>query len=157
MFIYGLVPEFLLRFVVWLLIHSVYRLRASGLERVPHDGAAVLVCERADAIDALLLMAASRRPIRFVIDRRLAHGPLLRFVFKESRAIYYDGTVPPAPTFSEIDAALAAGELVGLLQPHALSDVASEVPRLPVTLTARGGLLSRIELAVGAPLPAPSA
>ncbi|RLJ62672.1 MFS transporter [Sulfurisoma sediminicola] len=150
-FIYGLVPEFLQRFVVWLLIHSAYRLRATGLEQVPHDGAAVLVCERADAIDALLLMAACRRPIRFVIDRRLSHGPLLRFVFGECRAIYYDGAVPPAPTFSEIDAALAAGELVGLLAPHALSDAASAAPRLPVTLTPRGGLFSRIDLAVGAP------
>jgi MFS family permease len=146
-FIYGLVPEFLVRFLVWLLIHGIYRLRARGLEHVPHDGPALLVGERADAIDALLLMAACRRPIRFVLSRDLAHGPLLRFVFGQSRAIYHDGAVPPEPTFSEIDAALQAGELVAVLGPQAVPRVAA-APRLTVTLSPRGGLFSRIELAV---------
>jgi len=157
LYIYGLVPEFLLRFIAWLLIHAVYRLRASGLAHVPHDGPAILVCEQANAIDALMIMAACPRPIRFVIDRQLSHGPLLRFVFGESRAIYYDGAVPLAPTFfCEMEAALAAGDLVGLLNPQALSGVASllpRIPQLPVTLSPRGGILSRIELAIGAPLP----
>ena len=39
-YIYRLVPEFLMRFLVWLLIHSVYRLRKVGLENIPEEGPA---------------------------------------------------------------------------------------------------------------------
>src|SRR4029077_2318707 len=40
-YIYTLVPEFLLRFISWLLIHAVYRLDKKGLENIPEEGAAV--------------------------------------------------------------------------------------------------------------------
>src|SRR5262249_47598638 len=43
-YIYTLVPEFLMRFMVWILIHSVYRLEKAGLERIPDDGPAIVVC-----------------------------------------------------------------------------------------------------------------
>ena len=42
-YIYRLVPEFLLRFVAWLLVKAIYRLRSAGLENIPQEGAAVLV------------------------------------------------------------------------------------------------------------------
>ncbi|MGE5386664.1 MAG: MFS transporter, partial [Betaproteobacteria bacterium] len=44
-YIYKLVPEFLQRFVVWLLVHTIYRLKSAGIEEnVPEEGGAVLVC-----------------------------------------------------------------------------------------------------------------
>ena len=46
-YIYTLVPEFLMRFIAWLLIHSVYRLRKRGLENIPETGPAVLACGEA--------------------------------------------------------------------------------------------------------------
>jgi hypothetical protein len=45
-YIYTLVPEFLMRFLVWLLVHTIYRMRQRGLEHVPEEGAAVLVSNR---------------------------------------------------------------------------------------------------------------
>jgi 1-acyl-sn-glycerol-3-phosphate acyltransferase len=150
-FIYGLVPEFLVRFLVWLLIHTAYRVRPRGLDAIPHDGPALLACDRADAVDALLLMAACRRPLRFVLSRELARGPLLRFVFGQSRAIWHDGAVPPAPTFTEIGAALADGDVVVLLAPHDVDRIGAAIPRLSVTLGPRGGLFAPVELAVAAP------
>jgi 1-acyl-sn-glycerol-3-phosphate acyltransferase len=39
-YIYGLVPEFLLRFMAWLLVKAVYRLRTEGIEHIPHEGPA---------------------------------------------------------------------------------------------------------------------
>jgi 1-acyl-sn-glycerol-3-phosphate acyltransferase len=117
-FIYGLVPEFLLRFVVWLLIHSVYRLRVDGLNQVPEKGQAVIVCNHVSFIDALVITAACRRPIRFVIDQRLFRWPVLGFVLRAGRAIPIASMREDAEltnsAFDEIAAALAEGELVGV-------------------------------------------
>jgi len=118
-FIFRLVPEFLLRFVVWLLVHSIYRLETREvLERIPEEGPAVLVCNHVTFVDALVIMAACRRPIRFVTYHRVYDLPVLRFVFRTSRAI------PIAPrredperlerAYDEIARALEAGELIGL-------------------------------------------
>jgi 1-acyl-sn-glycerol-3-phosphate acyltransferase len=115
-YIYKLVPEFLVRFVVWLLIHSVYRLDKQGLENIPESGPAVLICNHVSFVDALIIAAASRRPIRFVMDHHIFRWPILSFVFKAGRAI------PIAPekedanlkqkAFDEVSKALSAGELV---------------------------------------------
>jgi 1-acyl-sn-glycerol-3-phosphate acyltransferase len=86
-YIYTLVPEFLMRFIVWMLVHSVYRLEKSGVENIPDEGPAVLVCNHVSFIDALIIAAASRRPTRFVMDYRRFGTPLLSFVFRTGRAI----------------------------------------------------------------------
>lgn len=118
LYIYRLVPEFLQRFLVWLLIHTVYRLRKEGVEHIPEEGPAVLVCNHVSFVDALVIMAASHRPVRFVMDHRIFRIPLLNFIFRETRAI------PIAPekedpamkeaAFAEVARALAAGDLVAL-------------------------------------------
>jgi len=117
-YIYKLVPEFLLRFIIWLLVHTVYRLRTEGVHHIPEEGPAVIVCNHVSFVDALVIAAASRRPIRFVMDHRIFRWPVLSFVFRHSRAI------PIAPAkedpammeaaFAEVSQALAAGELIGL-------------------------------------------
>lgn len=115
-YIYKLVPEFLVRFVVWLLIHSVYRLDKRGLENIPESGAAVIICNHVSFVDALIIAAASRRPVRFVMDHHVFRWPILSFVFRATRAI------PIAPekenpalkqqAFDDVAQALEAGELV---------------------------------------------
>ena len=115
-YIYRLVPEFLLRFLAWMLMHSVYRLRIGQAHRIPAEGPALLVCNHVSFADAVVLMAASARPIRFVMDHRIFAVRGLRAFFRQAKAI------PIAPAkqdarmleraFEEIDAALAAGELV---------------------------------------------
>jgi len=117
-YIYTLVPEFLARFLVWILVHTVYRLRKSGLERIPDEGAAILVCNHVSYVDALVITAACRRPVRWVMDHRIFRIPVLSFFFRTVRAI------PIAPAredaealqsaFDEIAKALADGELVGI-------------------------------------------
>jgi 1-acyl-sn-glycerol-3-phosphate acyltransferase len=118
LYIYALVPEFLMRFLVWMLIHSVYRLKKSGLERIPEEGAAVVVCNHVSYVDALIISAACRRPIRWVMDHRIFRIPVLSFFFRTIRAI------PIAPAredpaaleqaYDRISAELAAGELIGI-------------------------------------------
>lgn len=115
-YIYKLVPEFLVRFVVWLLIHSVYRLDKRGVEHIPETGAAVLICNHVSFVDALIIAAASRRPIRFVMDHRIFRWPILSFVFTATRAIPIASEKEDAAlknkAFDEVSQALEAGELV---------------------------------------------
>jgi hypothetical protein len=117
-YIYTLVPEFLMRFLIWLLVHSVYRLDKSGLEHIPETGPAVLICNHVSFVDGLVIAAACPRPVRFVMDHQIFKIPVLSFVFRTGRAI------PIAPAredpaaleraYDQIAKALEEGDLVGI-------------------------------------------
>jgi 1-acyl-sn-glycerol-3-phosphate acyltransferase len=116
LFIFQLVPEFLVRFVGWLLISTLYRVRTQGLERIPDEGPAVLVCNHVSFVDALILMGSVRRPVRFVMYYKIFRTPALGIVFRAAKAIPIAGVKEDRAlmqrAFDSIDAALAAGELV---------------------------------------------
>ncbi|MCX8115665.1 MAG: MFS transporter [Burkholderiaceae bacterium] len=97
-YIYTLVPEFLLRFLSWLLVTAVYRIRRQGVERIPTQGPALIVSNHVSYVDALILMAISPRPIRFVMDSAIFRIPVLSWLFRQVKAI------PIAP--AKVDAAL---------------------------------------------------
>lgn len=153
-FIYGLLPEFLMRFVVWLLMHTVCRVTTQGQDVIPERGGVVIVPHRRlDTVEALVLMGACRRPIRFVHDRSLAFGLMTRFVLRESRAIAVDFTRPDEVA-GAIGEALERGDVVGVLAP-AFAAVAAPVPGewagpdasvIRVVVVGRGGLFSRVGL-----------
>ncbi|MYN38917.1 MFS transporter [Duganella sp. FT109W] len=115
-YIFSLVPEFLMRFLAWLLIHTVHRVRTVDVERIPAEGAAVLVCNHVSYVDAIVIGATAPRPIRFVMDHRIFKLPLLGWIFRTARAI------PIAPAkedpwlmekaYIDIAQALHEGELV---------------------------------------------
>ncbi len=86
-YIYTLVPEFLGRFIVWILIHTIYRIHKEGLEQIPERGPAILACNHVSYVDALVIAGCVRRPIRFVIYYKIFQTPLLRFVFQTAGAI----------------------------------------------------------------------
>ena len=125
-YIYGLVPEFLMRFIVWMLIHTVYRLEKSGLERIPEEGAAVIVCNHVSFVDALVIAAACRRPIRFVMDHRIFRLPILSFVFRTSRAIPIASAKEDAAmmerAFAEVGKALKEGDLVAIFPEGSITE-----------------------------------
>ena len=86
-YIFLLVPEYLLRFIAFVLTRTVYRFRIRGDEHIPAQGAAILVCNHVSFVDAVLLMAASPRPIRFIMDSRIFRVPVLGWLFKLGKAI----------------------------------------------------------------------
>ncbi|MCB1719550.1 MAG: 1-acyl-sn-glycerol-3-phosphate acyltransferase, partial [Candidatus Competibacteraceae bacterium] len=86
-YIYTLVPEFLMRFLVWILVHLMYRVRKTGLEHIPAEGPAVLVCNHVSFVDALIIAGCVRRPVRFVMDHHIFHLPVLRLIFNSAGAI----------------------------------------------------------------------
>ncbi|MCD6079018.1 MAG: 1-acylglycerol-3-phosphate O-acyltransferase-like protein [Ramlibacter sp.] len=87
LYIFLLVPEYLLRFTAWVASRIVYRFQVRGDENIPVEGAAVLVCNHVSFVDAVLLMAASPRPITFVMDHRIFRQPVLGWLFRLARAI----------------------------------------------------------------------
>jgi 1-acyl-sn-glycerol-3-phosphate acyltransferase len=86
-YIFTVIPEFLMRFIIWMLVHTIYRVEHRGLENLPATGPAVLVANHVSFVDALVIAAASRRPIRFVMDHAIFKIPVLNFVFRTSHAI----------------------------------------------------------------------
>ena len=86
-YIFLLLPEFLLRLVMWMLVHTIYRVDASGLEKVPKEGPAIIVCNHITYMDALIIGARVRRPIRFVMHRFIFQIPVLSTLFSLAKAI----------------------------------------------------------------------
>ena len=94
-YIYGLVPEFLLRFIAWLLINVVYRLQRVGVHHIPERGPALLICNHVGYADAIVLSAACPRPIRFIMESSIFRIPVLSTIFRGMKAI------PVAPAKQE--------------------------------------------------------
>ncbi|MBI6555682.1 MFS transporter [Pseudomonas sp. LY-1] len=115
-YIFKIVPEFTMRFMIWLLSHSMYRVEHRNLELIPDEGAALLVCNHVSFVDALLIGGAVRRPIRFVMYYKIYRLPVLNFIFRTA------GTIPIAgrnediqiyeKAFTRIAQYLKNGELV---------------------------------------------
>jgi 1-acyl-sn-glycerol-3-phosphate acyltransferase len=125
-FIYTLVPEFLMRFLAWMLVHTLYRVEQEGLEHVPDEGAAVVVCNHVSFIDAVVIMGVCRRPVRFVMDHQIFKVPVLNFVFRTGRCIPIAGRrEDPAlmeKAFADVREGLAAGDLIGIFPEGRITD-----------------------------------
>jgi 1-acyl-sn-glycerol-3-phosphate acyltransferase len=87
LFIFRRVPEFIMRLMVWLLIHSIYRVNKIDLDKIPDTGPVVLVCNHVSFVDALILAGSIKRPIRFVVHYKIFQIPILSFIFKTANAI----------------------------------------------------------------------
>ena len=115
-YIYGLVPEFLLRFLSWILITFIYRLDKRGIANIPEHGPALLICNHVGFADAIVISAACPRPIRFIMESAIFKIPVLKTIFRGMKAI------PVAPAkedpvvyeraFQIVAAELSAGNLV---------------------------------------------
>src|SRR6476659_7493278 len=107
-----------MRFLSVLLVKSLYRLRVDGIANIPDDGPAIVVCNHVSYMDALILAGSIPRPVRFVMYYKIFQIPVMKWIFRTARAIPIAGArEDPAlmqQAFADIDAALAAGELVGI-------------------------------------------
>lgn len=118
LYVFAKLPEFVLRFFIWLLSHTIYRVRHQGMEHIPTEGPAVLVCNHISFVDSLLIAGAVRRPVRFVMDHKIYNTKGLHWFFKVAQVIpicspkqdekvYQDA-------FKAIGEVLADGEIVGI-------------------------------------------
>ncbi len=117
-YIFSLVPEFLMRFLVWILIHTIYRVRVKGMHHVPESGAVIIAANHVSFADPLIVGGMIRRPIRFVMYYKIFRIPLLHFIFKTGKAIPIasrreDAKVLDA-AYEQIGQVLDGGEVLGI-------------------------------------------
>ena len=108
-------PIWPVRVLLWIITHTVYRVRKFGLENVPAEGGALLVCNHVSYIDWLLVLAAQKRFIRFVIFAAWTKRFGIRHLLRWAGAIPIDGSAGPRAIVQSLRAAseaLAKGELV---------------------------------------------
>jgi len=115
-YVFSQVPEFMMRFTVWLLVHTMYRVRKSGMENIPETGPAIVVANHVSFIDALILGGCIRRPVRFVMYHKIFKMPIMNFVFRTAKAIPIAGQKEDKAlydqAFVDMKAALADGDLL---------------------------------------------
>jgi 1-acyl-sn-glycerol-3-phosphate acyltransferase len=163
LYIFSLVPEFLMRFLAWLLIHTIHRVHTVDVDRIPDEGPAVLVCNHVSYVDAIVIGAASPRPIRFVMDHRIFKMPLLGWIFRTAKAIPIASAKEDPwlmeKAFVDIAQALHQGDLVCIFPEGKLTSTGemnefrggvakiverSKVPVIPMALRGLwGSLLTR--------------
>jgi 1-acyl-sn-glycerol-3-phosphate acyltransferase len=86
-YIYHIIPEFMLRFCLWIVCSVMYRLRVVDGERFPREGRAIVVANHVTFVDFLFLTAACRRPMRFVMYHAFVDTPILRWMFRDAKVI----------------------------------------------------------------------
>jgi 1-acyl-sn-glycerol-3-phosphate acyltransferase len=158
LYIYTVIPEFLLRFGAWCVANVMYRIRVSGQEHIPARGPAVLVANHVSFVDWLIVASVSARPVRFVMDRSFMRPKVLGFLFRDAKVIPIasESTDPHvlALAYDRIAAELENGQLVclfpegaithdGQLQPfrHGIERIVERtpVPVVPMALTGLWG------------------
>jgi 1-acyl-sn-glycerol-3-phosphate acyltransferase len=115
-YIYSLLPEFLMRFLAWIVVNIFYRVRVTGIENIPDSGPAIVVCNHVSFMDPILLGGSIRRPMRFVMYYKIFRIPLLRFLFQHAKAIPIASAREDEQlmwdAFDKVDEELAAGNIV---------------------------------------------
>jgi 1-acyl-sn-glycerol-3-phosphate acyltransferase len=143
-YIFMLVPEYLLRFVAWVASRIGYRFKVTGDENIPTEGAAILVCNHVSFVDAVLLMAASPRPIYYVMDHKIFRIPILGAMFKLAKAIpiasQKDDPATYQAAFNAAAKVLRDGDLLAIFPEGGIT-------RDGKVQTFKGGIMKILELA----------
>lgn len=125
-YIYSLLPEFLMRFLAWLVINIVYRIRPTGLANIPKNGPAIVVCNHVSFMDPIILGGSVARPMRFVMYYKIFQMPFLRFIFRNAKAIpiasRHENEELLEAAFEKVDAELAAGNIVCIFPEGGLTE-----------------------------------
>jgi 1-acyl-sn-glycerol-3-phosphate acyltransferase len=117
-YIFTLVPEFLMRFLVWMLIHTIYRVRVTGMDNIPDEGPVIVASNHVSFADPLILGGMIRRPVRFVMYYKIYKIPVLNFIFRTGKAIPIAGRSENPEilenAYRSMHGVLEAGDVLGI-------------------------------------------
>jgi acyl-[acyl-carrier-protein]-phospholipid O-acyltransferase/long-chain-fatty-acid--[acyl-carrier-protein] ligase len=157
LYVIWLLPGATVRFLVWLLSHTMYRVRIDGRANLPQEGGALLVANHVSLIDGALLILYSPRPVRMLARADPVHKSWFRWLAKDLGTIFIEpGQESMVNAIRTAREALDAGDLVcifpegsitrtgkvGKFQPSFLNIVENtQTPVVPINL---GGLWGSI-------------
>lgn len=108
-------PDRILHALNWILAHTIYKIKAVGVENVPKKGGALLVCNHVSYADPPLILASLRRHVRFLVYRPIYENLFLNHFCRLMRAIPVSLTDPPKTiirSLQEARKAIEEGHLV---------------------------------------------
>ena len=126
-----LLPDSLIRLVLWMVTHSVYRIRVKGRDNIPETGGALFVCNHMSLVDALLLIASTDRPIRFLFYKGIYDLPYVRPFAKMIRAIPISSELRPREmlqSLREATNAIKNGEVVCIFAEGQITRIGQMLP-----------------------------
>lgn len=82
-------PDFMIRFCLWMLTHTMYKIRIMGQEHVPLRGPALLVCNHMSFVDAMVISSCIQRFIRFMLYKPYYEHKTFYWLFRLMKVIPY--------------------------------------------------------------------
>jgi len=126
-----LLPDSLLRLLLWFATHTLYRIDVQGREYVPVRGGALLVPNHASMVDACLMIASSDRPIRFLMFKDSYEHPVIKPFAKILRVIPISSQQRPREMIHSLREAaqvLRDGELVCIFPEGQMTRIGQMLP-----------------------------
>ncbi len=129
-YIVSVVPDFLIRFLLWMLTHTLFRIRIVGQEHVPFRGPALLVANHMSHVDGFLIGACLQRFVRFMVWRPYYERKGLHWFFRLTKAVPV-GAGGPRDLVASLRRArqeLSAGHVVCIFAEGAISRTGNMLP-----------------------------
>jgi acyl-[acyl-carrier-protein]-phospholipid O-acyltransferase / long-chain-fatty-acid--[acyl-carrier-protein] ligase len=129
-YILTVVPDYFVRFVLWMATHTIFRIRIVGQENVPFKGPALLVANHMSHIDGFLVGACVQRFIRFMVWKPYYEMKSLHWFMRQAKAIPVGGNGPRgvAESIAAARRELAGGHMVCIFAEGAITRTGNMLP-----------------------------
>ncbi len=123
--------DVVVRGVLWLLTHTIYRVRIAGRENIPGTGGVLLVANHLSVFDALLVMASATRTVRFLMKKEDYDRPLVKPFARLLRVFPISSRLGPREmlrSLREASQAIRAGQAVGIFAEGQMTRIGQLLP-----------------------------